>query len=762
MGSEFLGTARGVRGHWPLLPLALLFLALATLYNVTTPLGEASEEPQHFEYVRYLTTVRQLPNPQTMPALWPDATWEAHQPPLYYLMVAAGSLWLDMANIPSWHPNPFRTWIGEPTVYYFLLHREDEGWPYHGLSLAVHWERLVTSLMGLVTVVATYWLAWSVLGHRLWAWAAAAVTAFTPGFLFTSATINNDSGAIMFSSLALLASVKLLLSPRPPWYAFLAYGLLLAAAPLSKRSGFYMVPLSALVLLLHTLYPLSSAPLRTRLLNIARKGSFGALFIYGLPILGGAWWYLRGRTPIETEYLSPQGMLTYFTHSWSRLWDSIRFLSTSYWGLFGWQSVFMDRWVYWLLGGVGLLAGAGLMAFLMSRLWRRQDAPHRMGILALLSGAAIALYIIFARFTVSPMPGTVHGRFLYPAIPALSLLLTIGIRQVLPRPALVLLFPAGLFALAVAAPFAYIAPAYREPPTPVMTQLPPGAIQHPQEVTFDNGILFLGYSLDKAQYAPGETMNIPLFWKTQRRLDEDFVAVLHLVNPGPEKVAGSEAVPLDIFLPPRQWQAGEIVRDERSLTVPIESPPGFYSLELGMYRREGGRYVGTSQFAVPARLKGDAAPRIRVDIGTVKMLPPVEAATIPHLTPATFGTGIRLLGYNFPTPQIGQTWPITLYWQATQELPADYTVFVHLYDSQGNKIAQSDSPPGGGWLPTSRWEKGDIIPDKHDLNVPPGIPPGEYRLVVGIYLLATMERLPVAGEGVAPGNSLLLTEVGIR
>ena len=39
---------------------------------------------------------------------------------------------------------------------------------------------------------------------------------------------------------------------------------------------------------------------------------------------------------------------------------------------------------------------------------------------------------------------------------------------------------------------------------------------------------------------------------------------------------------------------------------------------------------------------------------------------------------------------------VTLYWRPTAPLDADYTVFVHVIDAQGNPIAQRDTPPQGG------------------------------------------------------------------
>jgi hypothetical protein len=64
-------------------------------------------------------------------------------------------------------------------------------------------------------------------------------------------------------------------------------------------------------------------------------------------------------------------------------------------------------------------------------------------------------------------------------------------------------------------------------------------------------------------------------------------------------------------------------------------------------------------------------------------------------------------------------------------------------------VAQADGPPLGGAYPTSFWQVGERLVDRHDMQLPAGLPAGEYELLVGMYLLETGERLPwldAAGE----------------
>ncbi len=93
------------------------------------------------------------------------------------------------------------------------------------------------------------------------------------------------------------------------------------------------------------------------------------------------------------------------------------------------------------------------------------------------------------------------------------------------------------------------------------------------------------------------------------------------------------------------------------------------------------------------------------------------------------------------TAQSGGVLPITLHWNAKQPVLEDYHVFIHLLDADGNRVAQSDNQPALWTRPTSSWTPGEPIEDRHALTVPADTPLGDYRLVAGLYLPESGERL---------------------
>jgi 4-amino-4-deoxy-L-arabinose transferase-like glycosyltransferase len=129
----------------------------------------------------------------------------------------------------------------------------------------------------------------------------------------------------------------------------------------------------------------------------------------------------------------------------------------------------------------------------------------------------------------------------------------------------------------------------------------------------------------------------------------------------------------------------------------------------------------------------------------------------PMQPPPTFGAVIVLAEQCQPDAQAvaaGETALVGLRWRATAALDRRYKVTVQLLDARSQVIAQRDGEPAGGSQPTDNWQPQEIIVDNHGLTIPPGVPPGDYRLIVALYDAETGLRLPVSsgGDAIELGN----------
>ncbi|MBN1486788.1 MAG: hypothetical protein JW981_04050, partial [Anaerolineae bacterium] len=127
----------------------------------------------------------------------------------------------------------------------------------------------------------------------------------------------------------------------------------------------------------------------------------------------------------------------------------------------------------------------------------------------------------------------------------------------------------------------------------------------------------------------------------------------------------------------------------------------------------------------------------------------------------------RLIGFEVSgaAMQPGDTFTVTLYWEAQAPVDLDYTVFVHLASkADGQVYAQSDMVPQGGAAPTTSWVAGQIIQDTYTLTIPGTVEEGEYVLSVGLYDVGTGTRATLYGEDGAmlEGNMVLLAEIKVK
>lgn len=120
------------------------------------------------------------------------------------------------------------------------------------------------------------------------------------------------------------------------------------------------------------------------------------------------------------------------------------------------------------------------------------------------------------------------------------------------------------------------------------------------------------------------------------------------------------------------------------------------------------------------------------------------ASTAPRNVNATWEKDIRLLGYRV-APVGGDALAVELYWQADEPVSEDYTVFCHVL-CDGTRVGQHDGQPAGGYYPTGQWRAGDIVRDQHTASLSSAYVEGECETLVGLYHGETGTRLAVLDE----------------
>jgi len=266
-------------------------------------------------------------------------------------------------------------------------------------------------------------------------------------------------------------------------------------------------------------------------------------------------------------------------------------------------------------------------------------------------------------------------------------------------------------------------------------------VQRRVEQNLGGLVKLLGYSLIGQEFKPGEAIPLTFLWQGLRSFDDDYTLLLWLEDDAGVRT-GEQQSPLSERYPPVRWQQGEVVRDWQSFLIPGNTEDGRYHLRVQV--RADGKALSRLLCLLPT---GSV-----IDLGEIEVQGRERSFDVPsldHEVDVRLGDSVKLLGYDLAPAQVspGETLFLTLYWRALGATDTSYTVFVHLLDEQGDIVAQRDSVPGQGTLPTTSWVEGEVILDAYEIPVSSDVPPGTYTIIVGMYDASTAERLPMFDSG---------------
>jgi hypothetical protein len=132
---------------------------------------------------------------------------------------------------------------------------------------------------------------------------------------------------------------------------------------------------------------------------------------------------------------------------------------------------------------------------------------------------------------------------------------------------------------------------------------------------------------------------------------------------------------------------------------------------------------------------------------------PVEVVAAAP-APQPDGPPLALVDTALASDQVtpGTDLNLTLTWETRRQVPEDYTLFAQLIGPDGQVWGQYDAPAGWTGHYSSSWLPGERVSLPWSVPLKPDAPPGQYRLLVGMYrhTATGVERLPLgypSGDG---------------
>lgn len=388
-----------------LIAIFSLYIFLAFGYSVLMPIWEAPDEPAHYDLAWHVA------RNDGFPAY--EHNYEAYQPPAYYHVASLVIRALDKFNpqfsdyyLPPHQPRNLR----KPLAMFSWTEEN------YRLLLGVYILRWINILIGALALFVS-WKTFCLLapekpGLRL---AGLALAALTPQFLHIASSVSNDTVGVAAGALQFYLAIRFTKEPSN----LLGIPSILLALLLPFITKLTVLPISAALLVIITWKSIVSLRSRKWLILSGLVALAGAGILYILfpetiqSAAGEIKWRLTSfrRNAFTSRYLK-------FILS-QILW--------TYWGKVGWLAIGLHAYIVKLLSALGV----GGLLFHAGKMIKPKIIDPQFNLW--LATWVIGIFTLLAVLRNGLTTSAAQGRFLFPAIGVLSILMVGGWHSILPE-----------------------------------------------------------------------------------------------------------------------------------------------------------------------------------------------------------------------------------------------------------------------------------------------------------------------------------------
>jgi len=221
---------------------------------------------------------------------------------------------------------------------------------------------------------------------------------------------------------------------------------------------------------------------------------------------------------------------------------------------------------------------------------------------------------------------------------------------------------------------------------------------------------------------PDKPIRVRIRWAATQPIERDYNYQLAILDEQQSVIASYT----DRLVPATSsWQAHQIVIGDYQITPTLTLPNGSYTVRASVL--DGERVIGS--VVLPHRLINEAVRKNGQWLMVVSEEPRVQ-----------FSVPIELRATD--VSRRGNLLSLWLHWRALAAPGVDTKYFVHLLNAAGDVVWQEDGIHVRYTRPSSQWQADQIVSDAIEAPLW-NLPPGEYRIAVGLTNPDTGERLSV-------------------
>lgn len=106
----------------------------------------------------------------------------------------------------------------------------------------------------------------------------------------------------------------------------------------------------------------------------------------------------------------------------------------------------------------------------------------------------------------------------------------------------------------------------------------------PVNAELEDKLVYVGLDVDPEKPLPGKAMKLTHYWKVKQPVGEDWKLFVHLGGPRSGSYVNADHAPLRGRYPVSYWKAGEIIRDQHSVTLPARWPGAAVDVYVGIWK----------------------------------------------------------------------------------------------------------------------------------------------------------------------------------
>lgn len=396
-----------LRDRWYLILLLAGVCCLDLSWALIVPFAQAPDERLRYDIVDFILKYHSLPL--------------AGDPRLYY-----GGYGQTYAALP----------------YFSYLLAGLLGIALHGLGIQIEGYfagRLVSVAAGVVTVLFVFLIARALFPDRATWYFLPVFLAFTPQFTFISVYVNQDIFMVMLSAMLIYLWVR---GARTgwDWPSVVWTGVVCGLMLLSYINGYVCVLATLLMVMLSYPHKLSRGFLWKLLACVGIMAALsGWFFIRNAVYYNGDWLGMHTLNRIAeikaNDGFRPSQLAAKAQayHGLAGLLFSTSFVRTtflSFWAVLGNMSVTMNPWYYFYIAGICMVAFIGFSAKLVQKLDGGWKSVRACSLGIALAVTAIGGFAVHCYYSIAAEYQP-QGRYMYPGLIAIFLLMTYGFRRVL-------------------------------------------------------------------------------------------------------------------------------------------------------------------------------------------------------------------------------------------------------------------------------------------------------------------------------------------